>query len=199
MALTRKALSAMGIEEDKIDQIILMHSETVNGLKEEIDKYKADALKVPELQKELGKIQKDADSKIGFEEKYNEIIEERKKLQEEFDKYRKDTENAQARASKEAAFKIVLKDAGIPEKHFAKIMKYSDIDALELDDKGEITTAKDLLKDLKEEWGDHVQKETEQGANTATPPTTTGAPSIGLAGELEKRYHENLYGITKEG
>ena len=34
MALTRKFLKAMGIEDDKIDQIIDAHTETVTALKE---------------------------------------------------------------------------------------------------------------------------------------------------------------------
>ena len=33
MSLTRKMLKAMGIEEEKIDQIIEAHSETVDSLK----------------------------------------------------------------------------------------------------------------------------------------------------------------------
>ena len=45
MALTRKSLAVMGIEEDKIDEIINLHSETVNGLKAEIDKYNEDVKK----------------------------------------------------------------------------------------------------------------------------------------------------------
>jgi hypothetical protein len=35
MALTRKMLKAMGIEEEKIEQIIEAHAETVDGLKED--------------------------------------------------------------------------------------------------------------------------------------------------------------------
>ena len=53
MALTRKALSTMGIEDDKIDQIISMHTETVNALKEERDKYKDGAEKLETVKKEL--------------------------------------------------------------------------------------------------------------------------------------------------
>ena len=33
MALTRRALKAMGIEDEKIDEIITMHTDTVDGLK----------------------------------------------------------------------------------------------------------------------------------------------------------------------
>ena len=53
MALTRKFLSAMGIEDEKVDEIIGAHTETVNALKEQRDSYKADAEKLPAVQKEL--------------------------------------------------------------------------------------------------------------------------------------------------
>jgi hypothetical protein len=53
MALTRKFLKAMGIEEEKIEQIIDAHTETVNALKEERDNFKADAEKLPNVQKQL--------------------------------------------------------------------------------------------------------------------------------------------------
>ena len=43
MSLTRKMLKAMGIEEEKIDQIIEAHSETVDSLKADRDTYKEDA------------------------------------------------------------------------------------------------------------------------------------------------------------
>ena len=40
MALTRKYLSALGLEADKIDQIIEAHTESLEGIKSERDKYK---------------------------------------------------------------------------------------------------------------------------------------------------------------
>lgn len=53
MALSRKSLKAMGLTDEQVDSIIEMHAETVDGLKEEIHKYKADAEKLPGVQKEL--------------------------------------------------------------------------------------------------------------------------------------------------
>ena len=53
MALTRKFLAALGIDNDKVDEIIQAHTDTVNGLKDEIEKYKADAEKLPAVEKEL--------------------------------------------------------------------------------------------------------------------------------------------------
>ena len=37
MALTRKMLKAIGIEDEKIDQIIDEHAESVNALKTKLD------------------------------------------------------------------------------------------------------------------------------------------------------------------
>ena len=58
MALTRKMLKAMGIEEEKIEQIIEAHAETVDTLKEQRDTLKADSDKLAEVQKELDKAKK---------------------------------------------------------------------------------------------------------------------------------------------
>ena len=53
MALTRKMLKAMGIEEEKIDEIIEAHTEVVDSLKKERDTYKEDADKLTDVQKKL--------------------------------------------------------------------------------------------------------------------------------------------------
>ena len=49
MALTRKLLSALGIEADKIEQIIDAHTETVEALKKERDEFKAKAADLDEV------------------------------------------------------------------------------------------------------------------------------------------------------
>ena len=59
MSLTRRALKAMGIEDEKIDEIINMHTETVEGLKAEAAKYKAGAEALPDIQKQLERAQAD--------------------------------------------------------------------------------------------------------------------------------------------
>ena len=53
MALTRKYLKAMGLEDDKIDQIIEAHTEVTTAIKADADRYKADAGKLAEVQAEL--------------------------------------------------------------------------------------------------------------------------------------------------
>ena len=60
MALTRKFLAALGIEADKVDEIITAHTETVDALKHERDTFKADAEKLPTVQQELDDLKNEA-------------------------------------------------------------------------------------------------------------------------------------------
>lgn len=180
MSLTRKALSAMGIESEKIDSIINMHTEVTDDLKEQIEtlekeakNYKADAEKLTDVQKELDDLKAavDADAKEREGKDYD-------KLKQEFDDYKQAQENKSVRAKKEAAYKEILKDAGIPEKHFAKVLKYSDIDGVEIDENGKIKDSKDILKSIKEEWSDHIETTHTEGADTETPPTNNGGAGM---------------------
>ena len=159
MALTRKFLSALGIEADKIDEIITAHTETVDGLKDEISKYKADAERVPDMEKELEDLRKTA--KDGGE--YD-------KLKKEFEDYKAEVKGKEEHAAKKAALREVAKDAGLTEAGIAKVLKYTDY-GFELDDKGKIKDAKNMMKSIREEWSEHIQKVDEHGATTPTPPT----------------------------
>ena len=165
MSLTRKMLKAMGIEDEKIDQIIEAHTETVNALKEQRDQYKADAEKLPEIQKQLDKANSDLEAagKDAYKVKYEA-------LKEEFEGYKSEQAAKETRSAKERAYRELLKAAGISEKRIASILKVSDIDSVELDDKGAIKGADKLTESIKTEWADFIPTTTTQGAQTATPP-----------------------------
>ena len=62
MALTRKMLKAMGIEDEKIDQIIEEHVESIDGLKAERDRYKAGAEEAEGLRKQLEEAKAELDA-----------------------------------------------------------------------------------------------------------------------------------------
>ena len=61
MSLTRKMLKAMNIEEEKIDQIIEAHTETVDGFKEKLNDYKDKAEKYDGVKKELDELKEGGD------------------------------------------------------------------------------------------------------------------------------------------
>lgn len=173
MSLTRKFLTEkLGLESDAVEQIIMAHTETVNGLKEQIDDYdklKKKAQKLEETEKELADLK--AEVAKNSDKDYDS-------LKKEFDDYKADIERKQVRAEKEKAYKAILADAGIPEKHHAKILKYSDVDAVELDEKGNIKTAKDIMKSIVAEWGDHIETTGKKGADTSTPPVNASNKTL---------------------
>ena len=68
MALTRKLLKGMGLTDEQVDTIIEAHTDTVDGLKEQVKTYKADAEKLPNVQKELDDLKAAGDG--GYKEKY---------------------------------------------------------------------------------------------------------------------------------
>lgn len=165
MSLTRKMLKAMGIEEEKIDQIIEAHSETVDSLKADRDSYKEDAEKLKDVQKELDDLKAKGDD--GWKEKHD-------RLKGEFDQYKNDVQAKETKAAKEAAYRAVLKDANLSEKGIEKAVKYAEWDKIELGEDGKLKGANDHIKAVREEWAEYVTTTTTTGAKTSTPPANNG-------------------------
>lgn len=199
MALTRKMLKAMGIEDEKIDQIIDEHAETVNALKQQRDQYKVDAEKLPGVQKELDDLKEAAekDGENPYKAKYEE-------LQQQFDDYKADVTAKETKAKKTAAYRKLLKDAKVSEKRLDSILKLSPVDDIELDDKGEIKDAADVKKKIEEEWSDFIVTEETHGADSNNPPGGSGGRqgagggSKSRAAMIQQQYQNSLYGSKED-
>lgn len=175
MGLTRKSLSAMEIDADKIDRIIELHTGVTNALNEQLDaanatveKYKAEAAKLKEVQKELDdlKAQVEADAKEREGKDYD-------KLKQEFEDYKAEQEKKAANEEKKGLFTELLKDMNVSENGIAQILKWQGVDGVEVED-GKIANAKDLRKSVKEDWGDYITTTETKGADVAQPPANTG-------------------------
>ena len=173
MALTRKFLSALGIEADKVDEIISAHTETIDGLKEQLKQAKEAADKLPKVQEELDSL-KEAAKHSG----------DAAKIQEAFDAFKAEVAAEKSKAAKQAALSRIAKDAGLSEAGIAKAVKYTNLDTVELDDKGEIKDSKALLKSLKEEWSEYVQTIRTEGVNTPNPPQNNGGKTVKTKDEI---------------
>lgn len=182
MALGRKFLKAMGIEDEKIDQIIEAHTETVNALKDERDTFKADAEKLPGVQKELDDLKKNGD-KNPWKVKYDAI-------KEEFDDYKAEQTKAANAAKVKDAYTELLKGAGVAEKRIAAILKVTDLDNVKLDDDGKIENAKELTKSIKTEWADFITASEKQGVGGENPP----AGNPGSVKTREEIYKKDEHG-----
>lgn len=205
MALTRKLLSTMGIESEKIDEIINAHSDTVEALKAERDKikreadtYRDDAKKLPEIQKELDEI-KDAQGNNIFEKKYNEMKAEKENLQAEFDQYKKDVEASETKRTKQAEYRKLLNESGISEKWIDKIMRFADLDSYELTNEGKFKDVEAVKKNIADEYGDYIVTQKQAGATVPTPGNVNSGVPKGesRAAKIAAQYHANLYGEVK--
>lgn len=158
MALTRKFLSALGIEADKIDEIINAHTEVTDALKDELAKAKEDAGKLPAVQTELDELKKavEKDGKDPYKVKYEA-------LKEDFEAYKTQVAADKANATKSAKYEALLKQAGIAEKRIAAVLRVSDIDGIELDDKGELKDSDKLLDSIETEWADFISSDEGKG------------------------------------
>ena len=201
MSLTRKFLSALGIEAEKVDEIIIAHSETVNALKEERDGFKktaesnqaaADELKT--VKAELDDLKKSTENDE-WETKYND-------LKSEYDTYKSDVKTKEEKRAKVTAYRKLLKDTKISEKRLDSIIKISGeaIDKIELEKDGSIKDSDKIAENIKSEWGEFIVTEQQIGANTPKPPANeTGSPKKeSRAAKLAEQYHNNIYGESKK-
>ena len=165
MALTRKLLKGMSLTDEQVDTIIEAHTDTVDGLKADVSKYKTDAEKLSDVQKELDELKAKGDD--GWKEKYDN-------LKGEFDKYKTDVQEKETHNKKVEAYKAILKDANLSEKGIEKAVKYADWDKIELGEDGKLKGANDHIKAVREEWAEYVTTTTTTGAKTSTPPANNG-------------------------
>ena len=169
MALTRKFLTAMGIEADKVDEIINAHVEVVDALKTERDQYKADAEKLPAVQAENEQLK--ANAKGNNEDSYKVKYEA---IKEEFEEFKNNITAKESKAKKTDAYRQLLKDAGVLEKRIDAVMKVSNVDDIEFDEDGKIANADKLTESIKSEWADFIVVKSEKGANVSNPPANNG-------------------------
>lgn len=209
MALTRRSLTAMGIDAEKIDEIIALHAETVEALKEQRDGYKTEADKAKE---ELSGIQKDMDATKteldelkeahGKDAPYKQKYEE---LKQEYESYKTGIEEKEAKGKVSEAYKAILKEAKIADKYIPVIMKATDLSGFKLDEDGNLEGAKEAKEKAASEWAEFVEKTSAKGTNTSNPPKNTGGSDMTVeeidaikdTAERQKAMyeHRDLYGL----
>ena len=182
MSLTRKALSAMGIEGDKIDQIIEMHSETVNGLKDQISEYKTKAEKLPEITKELDELKKATENPDEYKEKYESE-------KQAFEEFKKNIETEKVNSAKDKLYRQLLSENHVKSNKIDLIMRTVNLDKLELDG-DKLKDSADLNKAIMNDWADFIETTEVKGTDTATPPN--GAENAVEYGNQIQKFREAL-------
>ena len=190
MALTRKLLKGMGLTEEQVDTIIEAHTETVDVLKEQVKTYKADAEKVPGLEKHIKELESGdgEDYKAKYEEEHSK-----------FESYKKDQAAKETAAVTERLFRAELTALGISEKRADAIVRATDMTSIKVKD-GVLEDVKAVQDEIRTEWGEFIPATTTEGAKVNTPPANTGGKysnreeimKIKDTGERQKAIAENL-------
>ena len=173
MALTRKMLLAMGIEADKIDQIIEAHTETTDGLKADLQKAEEGQAQTKDA---LQNVTKERDDLAKHHEDAKKQFEELQKtsgdaatVKKEFDEYKAAIEGEKTNKVKMDAVLAALKEKGVV-KAAAVLAKTVDLSALKVED-GRVSGVDECITPLIEESPWVVEKTETKGVPTVTPPS----------------------------
>lgn len=180
MALTRKMLKAMGIEDEKIDQIIEEHTESTDALKQQRDDWKAKAEAKPAADPKP----KDPEPSDEYKTKYDA----EKKA---FEDYKAGIEAEKAEAEKRAKYRELIEKAGVDAKRIDAVLKISDLSGVTVKD-GAIEGADKLVEGIKADFKEFIPVITTKGADVAKPPAGDGGTAApkNLRDALHERYEQ---------
>lgn len=170
MALTRKLLKGMGLTDEQVDTIIEAHTDTVDGLKADISKYKTDAEKLPGVQKELDNLKAAGDG--GYKEKYE-------KEHSAFEAFKTDITAKESKAAKEKAVRAYFESKNITGANLDLAMRGcgEEMAALELEN-GKIKDTKSLDALMESTYKGLVSTTRTKGADPANPPANAGGGAM---------------------
>ena len=173
MALTRTLLKGMGLTDEQVDTIIEAHTDTVDGLKADVSKYKSDAEKLAGVEKELNDLKAMGDG--GYKDKYE-------KEHKAFEDYKADITAKESKAAKEKAVRAYFESKNITGSNLDLAMRGcgEEMAALEMDgEKIKDTKILDALVDGT--YKGLVSTTQTKGANPANPPANPPAKNYTTA------------------
>lgn len=179
MAFTRKFLSSLGLESDKVELIMDAHVEVTNALKDKINESEDTGEKLKNLEAELSKTKeslKTAEDKIkeyetdDYKSKYTSVS-------EEFEKFKADTAAKETAAKSKTALREYLTGKGYSDTAANLIVNRSDFyKKVEFDDKGKAKNFSDILKEIQAEsdFSGFTPKTEEKIHVPENPPANNG-------------------------
>lgn len=184
MALTRKLLKGMGLTEEQIDSVIDAHTETVEGLKSQVEQYKGEAEKLTDVQKQLDDLKAGSISKADYD-----------KLKNEFDGYKADMDSKETLTKVKAAYRKLLDDQKINSADADLIMAATRWDGMKLDKDGALENANTLTEGIKTNYARYIPSIETRGANVDKPPKQGGdSGANSRAAQIAKERYERMYG-----
>ena len=179
--------------DDVGKKLVTLHRSVVDPLLDDLEsakrdatKYKAEADKVPGLQKDLDEAKKGEDWKTKFEKA-------EKDLKDYKDQIARDAETAKVKA----AYKKLLTEEKISEKALESVLNATDYSKMKLKEDGTLDNLEGLKKDIGDKWGGFKAQTRQRGEKVDTPPAGNKAGGDSSIRDMTAQWHAQRYGAAK--
>lgn len=186
MSFSRNFLKSIGLTDDQISSVMEEHTAVTDALKKDRDAYKAEAEKVPGLQRELETHKGGEDFKAKYESEH-----------QAFETYKADIAKKAQLEKVQAAYRKLLLDEKISEKRLDGIIRLTDFDKIKLDKDGNLEDVATLKDNIGKEWGEFRVSTKEKDHKPDTPPDKDNgdAGTTGIR-QMTAKWHAAKYGET---
>ena len=145
--------------EEKEQMIMDGHIAVTDAIKDDRDKFKTEADRAADLQRQLDEKNSGEDFRQKYEDEHKA-----------FEDYRKQAAHNAETAKVQAAYRKLLTDEGIGEKRLDAILKVTDLSGVKLAEDGTLEGIDDLRNAIRSDWGEFIPKTEERGAQVDNPP-----------------------------
>ena len=159
-----RAIVGEACNDEIENKLIALHLGVVDPLKDDVARYKADADKLLDVQRELD------DLKAAGSDDYKQKYEDEHTALENL---KQSIADEKALAEKSSLYRLLLQESGIDPKRIDAVLRVSDLTKVEVKD-GSIVDSKALAESIKTEWADFVVKPGAKGDKPDTPPADGG-------------------------
>jgi len=159
----------------------------ISKLKLERDKYKADADKLPNIQKELDALKGGEDYKAKYDTEHKA-----------FEDYKKQIARNEELTKIKTAYRKLLADEHINEKRLDAVIKLTDFSEMKLDKDGNLEKQDELKKAIDDEWGEYKVQTQERKPNVPNPPKNSTGTGMSRAKELAQKFAQERYGVKPD-
>ena len=182
--ISRSLLASMNLTEEQQKTIIDANAETLKEIREERDRYKADAEKLPGVQKQLDDLKAEIPAKYVSKEDHEKTV-------TEYQQYKADVDAEKSRAAREKAAREYYESKGIKGADLSIAMRGSsaEVAALKLKADGTIedTATLDAL----------VQGDFSRLVGTAETRTVDTGGSMQPSGNVQKNTNDFMNALIR--
>lgn len=177
-------------------KLVAQHRSVVDPLLDDLEsakrdatKYKAEAEKVPGLQKDLDEAKKGEDWKDKYEKEHQSFEDYKTKI----------AQDAEA-VKVEAAYRKLLTEEKVSEKAMTLIIaaKKAEFSKMKLKEDGTLDGAEDLKKEINEKYADFRVSQRQRGEQVGNPPAGAPGGSDSSVREYVRKLHEARYGAPPQ-